>query len=232
MTRSLIAFSLFAMICSGCGNSSFLNDRVKEGTIEYSLSFPDYDPNGIMGGMLPEKTTLSFTGEKQVAELTAGMGIFRTSMITDNGVHSMDYHMSMMSKKIVAHIMPNDLQLFNSDRKNPTIIYTDDTDTIAGYPCRKAIAIYDELDQPEMEIWYTDRIEMKDPNWFSPFADVPGVLLRYELIQHGIRMQLNAISIVPGPVDPKKFEVKKEYQTVAPNVLHQELAEVLGTFSM
>lgn len=205
---------------------------MKEGTIEYTLKFPDYDPEGIMTGMLPERTTLTFADGKQVAELSAGMGIFRTSMITDNDARAMDYHMSMMSKKIVAHMLPNDLELFNGDRKKPTIVITQDTDTIAGFPCRRAIAIFDEIGHQPIDVWYTDRIQMNDPNWFGPFSEVPGVLLRYELFQHGIRMQLDAISVVPGPVDETKFIVKKEYQTVPPKVLHEELAQVLGTFSM
>jgi GLPGLI family protein len=225
------AIALMIMIC-GCGSSSFLNNRLEEGVIEYALSFPEYDPNGIMGGMLPERTTLSFNKDMQVAELSAGMGIFRTSMITNNKARAMDYHMSMMSRKIVARMQPRDLELFNTDREKPTIIYTQDTDTIAGYPCRLAIAIFDEIDHPEIELWYTDKIQMKDPNWFGPFSEIPGVLLRYDLIQHGIRMRLDAISITEGPVDPAKFKLKEEYQIVPPTTLHQELAEVLGTFSM
>ncbi len=108
-----------------------------EGTIEYALTFPDYDPNGLMADMLPEKTTLSFTEDKQVAELSAGMGVFRTMMQVDNSGQVMDYHLSMMSKKIVAHLKPRDMDLFNADYGNPTILFTNDVDTIAGYPCKK-----------------------------------------------------------------------------------------------
>ncbi len=231
MKNSTLLLLSFTTLLAGCG-SSFMDGRMDEGVIEYGLTFPDYDPNGIMSGMLPERTTLTFTDNKQVAELSAGMGIFRTSMVTDNTARAMDYHMSMMSRKIVAHMAPRDLELFNADRQKPTIIYTNDTDTIAGHPCRRAIAIFDEIDHPEIELWYTDRIQMKDPNWFGPFAEIPGVLLRYDLIQHGIRMRLEAISITPGPVDATKFMAKGEYLEVPADVLHQELAEVLGTFSM
>ena len=87
----------------------------------------------------------------------------------------MDYHMSMMSKKIVAHMLPNDLKLFNGEHKKPTIVVTQQVDTIAGYPCHRALAIFDEIDQPAVEVWFTDRIEIRDPNWFGPFAEVPGV---------------------------------------------------------
>ncbi len=229
-TRILIA----AAICllAGCGSSSLLDHRLDEGVIEYALSFPEYDPDGIMGGMLPERTTVSFNDNKLVVELSAGMGIFRTAMISDNDAMAMDYHMSLMSKKIVARLQPGDVSLFSDDMAMPTIVHTMDTATIAGYPCRHAIAIFDRIDHPEIELWYTDRIALKDPNWFGPFAEIPGVLLRYELVQHGIRMRLDAISISDSPVDPKKFEVKTEYEKVPAAVLHKELAEVLGTFSM
>ena len=90
----------------------------------------------------------------------------------------------------------------------------------------------DDLDQVECELWYTDRIKMSNPNWFGPFAEVPGVLMRYDVVQYGMRMRLNALSVTPGEVDPAKFDTKKEFEQVPAEVLHHELAEVLGTFAM
>ncbi|MBK7382479.1 MAG: hypothetical protein IPI81_03965 [Flavobacteriales bacterium] len=227
----LISCASALLLATGCG-TSLLNRGVEEGTIEYALSFPGYDPNGLMAGMLPERTTLCFTEDKQVAELSAGMGIFRTMMQVDNKGRSMDYHMSMMGKKIVAHLQPRDMDLFNSDYGSPTILFTQDVDTIAGYPCKRAVAVFDRMLQPEIDLWYTEAIQMKNPNWYGPFAEVPGVLLRYEMVQNGIRMHLDAISVTPGTVDLAKFDTQKEFDSVAPAVLHQQLGEVLSTFSM
>lgn len=218
-------------VFSGC-SSGLLDRRIAEGVIEYALSFPDYDPNGIMAGMLPERTTLTFADDKQVAELSAGMGVFRTTMVIDGMGQVLDYHLSLMSKKMVAHLRPIDLGLFNKDSGKPSIVYTEDRDTIAGYPCRRAIAIFDRIDFPETDLWYTDQIDLEKPNWFSPFAEVPGVLLRYDIVQYGMRMRLNAISVQPGHVDPARFTVKKDFDQVRPEVLHHELTEVLGTFAM
>lgn len=229
--RPVVLIPMLALLGHGCG-SGLLDDKVHEGVIEYALSFPDYDPNGIMAGMLPERTTLTFCEDKQVAELSAGMGIFRTTMVTDDSKEALDYHLSLMSKKIVAHMLPRDLTLFNPETTPPTILYTGETDTIAGYPCQRAVAIFDRIDEREIELWYTDRIKLHNPNWFGPFAEVPGVLLRYEMIHYGMRMRLDAISVTPGEVDPAKFMVKKEFEPVPASVLHHELAEVLGTFSM
>ena len=234
MTKNLnhyaIAISAL-LVCNSC-STGLLQSRIAEGVIEYELSFPDYDPSGIMAGMLPEHTTLTFSDNKQVQEVNAGMGIFRTSMITDNEQESMDYHLSLMSNKMVAHLVPLDFSLFNTESNKPTIIYTQDIDTIAGYSCKRAVAIFDKVDEREIELWYTDQIKMTNPNWFSPFAEIKGVLLRYDMVQYGMRMRLDAISVTPGEVDQAKFVTKTDYTSVPAAVLHNELKDDMGTFSM
>lgn len=229
--RQLLFVPACVLLLWGC-NSNLLQSRVTEGTIEYALSFPGYDPNGLMAGMLPEKTILSFNEDKQAAEVSAGMGLFRTLMLADNNAKQMDYHMSMMGKRIVSHLKPRDLELFNGESGTATILYTGQIDTIAGYPCRKAVAVFNRMDQREIELWYTDRIAMNDPNWFNPFTEVPGVLLRYEVVQNGIRMKLDAVSVTPGKVDESKFAPKPDHEAVSAEALHHELGEVMGTFSM
>lgn len=224
-----VALTFVLLMNTGCG-TTMMQDKVNEGVIEYALTFPDYDPNGLMAGMLPEKTTLYFNEEQQVADLSAGMGVFRTSMVVNTPKQLMDYHMSVMSKKLVSELGPRDLMLFNKESAALTILYTNAVDTIAGYPCKKAIALYNGIDQPEVELWYTDAIRMDKPNWYGPYTDIPGVLLRYEMVQYGMRMKLDATSVTPGPVDPKKFELKPDHDKVTPEALHHELAEVLSTF--
>lgn len=229
--NSTLIILLASPLLNGCG-TTLLDRKVGEGVIEYALSFPDYDPNGLMAGMLPERTTVSFADDKQVAELSAGMGIFRTTMVVDGVNKALDYHLSMMSKKMVSRLQPRDVGLFNEDSGTPTIIFTEDRDTIAGYPCKRAIAIFNRIEHRETDLWYTEAINVQAPNWFGPFAEIPGVLLRYDLVQHGMRMRLDAISVTPGKVSADKFEVKEGFDQVQPEVLHHELAEVLGTFSM
>ena len=220
-----------ALLGNGCSRN-LLEERVAEGVIEYALTFPDYDPNGLMAGMLPEKTTVTFTQDKQLAELSAGMGVFRTAIVTDNSQKRMDYHLSLLSKKLVSRLQPRDMLTFNKEKPALTILYTNEVDTIAGYPCKKAVAVFGGIDKPEIELYYTDRIRINYPNWYGPFQEVPGVLLRYEMVQYGMRMRLDAVAVTPGKVDAARFAQKDGYQEVPPAVLDHELQEVLGTFSL
>jgi hypothetical protein len=52
------------------------------------------------------------------------------------------------------------------------------------------------------------------------------------MVQYGLRMRLDAVSIKPGKVDDSKFVRQTDHESVEPAVLHHEMTEVLGTFSM
>lgn len=227
---TVLAVTAAMLSASGCGHS-LLTGGITEGVIEYKMSFPGMDPNGLMTGMLPEKSELSFADGKQSIDLSAGMGIFRTSMVINNAAREVDYHMSIMGKSLFAKYGPRDLQAIDSTPPPMTVLYTNSMDTIAGYPCKKAYLIYQDMNRPEEEVWYTDAIALEDPNWYSPYKEIPGVLMRYEVVQHHIRVRMEASSVKPGPVDKAKFELRPGHEEVSPAVLDRELDEVLGTFN-
>jgi len=216
------------LLVSGCG-STLLSSRISEGVIEYGVTFPDMDPEGLMSGMLPDKTVLSFDREHQSMDLSAGMGIFRTSMVVNTPEQVVDYHMSMMGKNLVAILKPRDLLTFDKNPAAMTVIFSEGIDTIAGYPCKKAELVYADMNMPEKVVWYTDQIAMDTPNWYGPFKEIPGVLMRYEFTQNNIRMRLEATSVHAGEVKASKFEVQPDHQVVSPEVLYSQLDEVLGT---
>ena len=224
-----LATSLLVM-GSGC-NHSLLTGNGPEGVIEYTMSFPEMDPNGLMADMLPEKTFLSFNRDHQSLDLSAGMGIFKTSMVVNTPDQLVDYHMSIMGKSLMAELRRRDLIHLNNTPPTIAVINTLARDTIAGLPCKQAYLIYEGIEMPEAEVWYTESIAMENPNWYGPFSEIPGVLMRYELVQHNIRIRFEAKSVQMGAVDQVKFALRPDHQKVTPEELYQQLDEVLGTFS-
>lgn len=227
---TLFALATVLILGGGC-NNSLLSGSGSEGVIEYAMSFPEMDPNGLMADMLPEKTVLSFNKNHQSLDLSAGMGVFKTSMVVNTTDQLVDYHMSIMGKSLMAELRRRDLLNLNKTQPTIAVINTLARDTIAGLPCKQAYLIYEGIDMPEAEVWYTDAITMEAPNWYGPFSEITGVLMRYEIVQHNIRMRFEAKSVKMGPVDDAKFALRPDHQKVTPEVLYQQLDEVLGTFS-
>lgn len=231
LRRSVLPVMLAIILAgTGCGRS-FLGSMGTEGTIEYAMFFPDMDPDGLMTDMLPNKATLNFNRDHQSLDLSAGMGIFKSSMVVNTPKQVVDYHMSVMGKSLVAEFRPRDLTSLNKVRPTLAVVHTLARDTIAGLPCKQAFLIYDDISVPEVEVWYTEELDLEQPNWYSPFSEIPGVLMRYEVVQHNIRMRMEASVVRLEPVDSKKFAIKPDHQQVSPDVLYQQMDEVLGVFS-
>ncbi len=229
--RNLFPATLLAIAFMGWGCGQSLLSRLDEGVIEYRMSFPDIDPKGLMADMLPDKAVLNFDREHQSLDVSAGMGIFRTSMVVNTPKQVVDYHMTLMGKSLVAEYRMRDLLAITKAQPTLAVVHTMARDTIAGLPCKQAYLIYDGLDKPEAEIWYTEALSLQTPNWYGPYSDIDGVLMRYEVVQHGIRMRMEATQVKRGAVDPRKFAERTDHQKVSPDVLNQQLTEVLGTFS-
>ncbi len=228
-SRSTTAlWAILVLFGSGCGHAILTG--TSEGVIEYAMSFPELDPNGLMADMLPNKTVLSFNKDHQSLDLSAGMGVFKTSMVVNTPEKVLNYHMSVMGKNLMAVLHPRDLAGLNPGEPPVTVVYTGAMDTIAGYPCKQAYLVYEGMDKPEEEVWYTEEIPINTPNWFGPYSEVPGVLMRYDMVQHNIRMHLVATSVKPCKVDDSKFAPHPGHQQVNPEVLNQQMDEVLGAF--
>lgn len=218
------------LMSTGCSRP-LLGGSAGEGSIEYAISFPGMDPDGLMADILPTKAVLSFDQEHQSLDLSAGMGIFKTSMVVNTPKKVVDYHMSIMGKSLVASMGRRDLQELNGTPPSLAMIQTQARDTIAGLPCRQAYLVYDAIGTPEAEVWFTEDIGIDSPNWYGPYGEVPGMLMRFELVQNNVRMRLEATKVHLGKVDPLLFADRANHQRVSPEVLRAQLDEVLGAFS-
>ncbi len=222
--------SLAVLVLAGCSRA-MIGGAAQEGTIEFAMAFPELDPNGLMADMLPEKAVLSFNHDHQSMDLSAGMGVFKSSMVINTPAQVVDYHMSVMGKSLVAAFKRRDMVALNKTEAPLAVVYTAARDTIAGLPCKQAYLVYDKLGSPEAEVWYTEELDQENPNWYGPYSEIPGVLMRYEVVQNNIRMRLEATKVTLGPVDPAIFQKRPEHQEVSPEVLYGQLDEVLGAFT-
>lgn len=227
----ILAFACITLLLSGC-SEGVLTDAITEGIIEYTITFPDYDADGLMSGMLPDKSTLKFKDGKEVNELSAGMGVFKTLIVANTDDKLVDYHLTVLGKRLVSTIRPEEIEDVMKQEGTKNYIYTNEVDTIAGYPCKKVIVVFDEVDTKEIEIFYTEKIRMKDVNWYNPFKEIPGVMMRYEFDQYDMRMKLEASSVLATEVPESEFDRQSDFEEVQPARIKHELEEVLSTFSL
>ncbi|MFN5416346.1 MAG: hypothetical protein ACK5B9_04765 [Flavobacteriia bacterium] len=168
-------------------------EQQKEGIITYAIDYPESKDNFFLYHVLPKELKTSFKGDKM--ELKIQKAIMENTIIIDN-----------KSKKIAAfnnfegmfcsELDANDIQKIINKHPNYKITFTNEKDTLIGFNIKKAIAVDPKKPQEKIEIWYTEDIKLKNPNWFNGFDKIPGVMLKYSIVQYDLKMEFVA----------KKFE--------------------------
>ncbi|MCI5055326.1 MAG: hypothetical protein MRY83_04405 [Flavobacteriales bacterium] len=226
--RSVILIaSLFILF--GC-NSSLFDTRISEGTITYSVSYPDLDPDGLLANLLPNTMTLKFKDNSFCSELSAGMGMFKTSFIAKSKDHMLINTLKLANKKIATIMDQKFVDQTNEGFVMTKYDETGETKDILGYKTKKAVVHFNDTDLPQVDVFYTNDIKFEDPNWSLPFATIPGFLLEYEMQRMGIRMKFTATEIIEEDIDDSLFELPDEYELVPYEDIKKEIDSLFETF--
>ena len=91
------------------------------------------------------------------------------------------------------------------------------------------MAVFEEISQPDVTLYYTEDINIENANWFNPYNEIKGVLLGYELDRYGLRMRFTATKFDPAPLEDSDFEVPSNFKKVPYDELEKEMEEMFRT---
>jgi hypothetical protein len=222
------------LLIAACNNIStrVFDNRISEGTIEYKVSFPELSDESITATLLPETMIYSFKNDQFASFFEAAGGVFKNKIIANRKEKRVDHELKVFRKQIKVLMDETDVLQMLADYPKMTVIKTDDTDSIAGYHCKKALVVFEEIEIPEIEIYYTQEINMDTPNWCTQYHEIDGVLMAYELEEFGVRMRLEATSVEATEVSPEILQPNNEYQSISREEMDIELAQLVETFEL
>jgi GLPGLI family protein len=198
------------LFASSCSNE---NDKiVSEGSIEYSASV--VDQANPMAALAPSKMTIKFKNNKSCAEMSAGMGLFSTSFISDPEKKTLTQLVKLLNKKF--SLVQNEAEIkAENDQYKFELTPCSDTKMIAGYKCEKAhVKMQDEY-STEFDIWYTKDLAISNPNFANPFYMIDGVLMEYQMKKFGLEMRFVARSVKKEEIDDEIFELPVDYKAIS-----------------
>jgi hypothetical protein len=212
MKKRSLLFVITGIIIWAAGCKRTDEKFISEGEIEYEASVLDL--NNSMATMAPNKMTVRFKANKSCAEMTAGMGLFSTSFISDPETKTFTQLVKILNKKFM--LIQNEASINKENDRYPIqLIPTSETKLIAGYKCMKMKVI--PLDRKSMpfDIFYTKELNIQHPNFTNPFYKVDGVLMEYQLKKFGLEMRFIAKAVKPETIDDKCFQVPSDYKKVS-----------------
>lgn len=219
----MVFLSAGLLIFFGCANP-FVGP-LSEGIVEFEIQYPPETSNDkVMMAMMPEKLRLIFNPDNTRSDLTVGMGVMEVSFISKNLEKELVTLLSIVDKK---YALVMDSAKVGEELKRKIqwkVSPVSGSKRICGYKCKKAMVSNGE--NIEFPVFYTDELEVKNPNWSSPFHQIPGVLMEYDLVLNNIRMHLSAISVQESEVNPGVFVTPANF----PSVKREEMPEIFSQF--
>ncbi|MFI5219900.1 MAG: DUF4412 domain-containing protein [Bacteroidia bacterium] len=201
---------ILLLICFATINSAVLNaQKINEGKVVYEISYPDADIPDEQLAMMPTESSIQFKGTQSRLDMAMGMGMSMI-MIFDGKEKTSTTLMDMMGSKTATKMTEQDMKEEKEKKgiKDPQVKLTDETKTIAGYVCKKAVITTED---GSFDVFYTNDIENKS-QWEERYKGLNGFLMEYQMKQGPMTMKMVAKSVGKEKVDEKIFEIPADYK--------------------
>jgi GLPGLI family protein len=208
---SFLLITFFAFVSIVSAQTDF------EGKVIYTIIYKDLPQEmKAMEGMLPKDMTILMKGNKSRVEQSQMMGknVIVSDMDQKNGFMEMD----MAGQKLRINISTEEFE--QKSNQMPNIEYLDETKTIAGYPCKKAI-MKDENGLLTMTVFYTEKITNKSQ---TEFAGLKGFPLQYSMKQQNMTMEMTATEVTRESISDDTFKKSDGYQ----DITQADLQKMMG----
>ena len=150
-------------------------------------------------------TTIYLKGNESRTELVSSLGREATiyDAATGKGVILKDYS----GQKLMITYNGENWNDKNGKYQGITFEPTNETLTINGYNCKKAIAHL--KDGSSFVVYYSPDMDFADKDYESQFKTLPGLAMQYEWQAGKIKYKYTLSKISFDPVSPSKFDIPK-----------------------
>jgi GLPGLI family protein len=223
----LIIITIFSLAIASCSEKKH-KQKISEGEIEYYIEYLDNDHENPLIMLLPRKMTTLFNNNSSYTLIEGFLGTFKLTYIANNSKHRNYSMFQMMDKKYYYPTEIDNLSFGYEKMKNLKIVFTDVEKEIAGYNCKQAIASFPGGKCKDIEIFYTNEINLKEPNQNNPFHQIDGVLMEFTVNLMGINMNIKTKKVIDKKVKPEIFEIPKGFTRVT----LEEMEKIVNSFSL
>lgn len=202
---------LFAVVMFSCHKGEKAS-KIAEGIIEYSISYSSDSVSSVPLQFLPKKMILQFNKDFASYQINL-MDVFCITNITNLNKKTHTATFKMFNSKFRYEGRKGEYPIFFAPNTQFAILTQQDTLSLAGRNCYKAI-VSDVNKLRNFQVYYTNDFEVSHPNTNTPYSDIPGVLMNFEIDLGRLRLTVIAKKVIVTPVDASVFQIDESYKPI------------------
>ncbi len=186
-------------------------EKLKEGKITFDISINNAEEtNDQILAMMPKDMVVYFKDGRSRGEMDMMGG--KVISITDSKAGETITLMDMMGKKQAIKTTKSDAENEKKSEGDYDVKITDETKTIAGYKCKKAIINFKDKKANEGTtiIWFTNELEATNSEKYS-WKGIDGYMMEFSVDQRGLGMKFSCTEVKKQAVSDDLFEIPEGY---------------------
>jgi hypothetical protein len=201
LSISVVAFTI---------NSSAQAVKPFKGVVTFNITYSG-DIDAATMAQQPKLITVNVMNNKQKTNMV--LGPVTVDVITDGDKKETITLIDMMGEKKYFKTAQSEFESDLSERGLPDVTYTEETKTIAEYPCKKALYITKDSDgnSDTAVVYYSTDLGGESVNFGTTFHGLKGFPLEYVIAQNGIVTTVTASEIKKGKVKDTDFLIPSDY---------------------
>lgn len=214
---------MISVATSSCGRDGSKN--IRQGEIHYNISY--VGNFAFPTEVLPKNLVFSFKENKILYEMT-GVGKSGIVNLANPDLDIYDTYYSLFYyKKYYASKPGEKFPGFNA-MEGMQIKETSKSAILCGYNCKSAEVIIPGADKV-YEIWYTEEINVDEPNAATPFHDIDGVLLNFFFLIGNSELHFNCETVYSKEISDDVFERRSDFERVSKEDIVKLMNRMLDT---
>ncbi len=195
----ILAFGIFTLKASA-------QKKVSELTLVYdaAISTGDNQPK-LADAFDGATTTVYIKGTMSRSEMSSALASFTS--IHDARTGTAVVLQEISGQKLLIRMTAENWKDKNKRYEGISFTNTNETKTIAGYKCTKAIATM--KDGSSFSVFYTKEIIPDNTEYETQFKNLGGLPLEYELVNGKLKIKYTVSKINMNPVPASKFDIPK-----------------------
>ena len=180
--------------------------KFSEGTISYDIVINTGTDKPKAADFFDGATsTVYLAGNKSRTEMVSSLGT--QSTIIDGAKNSIVILKEYGEQKYMIQLTPANWKEANRKFENVQFTYSDETKTIQGYKCQKAVGKL--ADGTSFTVWYTTDLVPENKDFQYVNRSLPGLAMQYESNMGSLNVVYTVAKINLAPVPAAKFDLPK-----------------------
>jgi hypothetical protein len=221
----LFIAAIFVVTSNSCKERG--GKYIDQGEIHYNIDYI-----GVVGSVpkefMPNNMVVSFKNDKILFEMVSPFGNSGIINLANPDKDIFDTYFSLFTIKHYYAAKPGEIFPGFEAMSGMVLKKTARTSVICGFNCKSVEVSFPGKTDKTYEIWYTNEIDVKNPNASTPFAEIDGVVMSFFFILGTTELHFNAETVYEKDIPDITFERREKYIRVSRDDINKFINKMIS----